>query len=90
MAVPAAGFFVGEAGAAAVGDGALSGYAGAPAQMVRLAHHMKLGTPEFFRPSAAFLLWGVEPPIPPAKAGMTGRPNRPTGNAALPDGSVSF
>ena len=31
VAVPAAGVFVGEAGAAAAGDGALSGYAGAPA-----------------------------------------------------------
>ena len=46
VAVPAAGVFVGEAGAAAAGDGMLSGYAGAPAQVVRLAHHMKVGTPE--------------------------------------------
>ena len=46
VAVPAAGVFVGEAGAAAVGHGALSGYAGTPAQMVRLAQHMNVGTHE--------------------------------------------
>ena len=46
VAVPAAGVFVGAAGAAAAGDGALSGYAGAPARMVRLARHLKVGTRE--------------------------------------------
>ncbi len=56
VAVPAAGVFVGKAGTAAVGHGALSGHAGTPAQMVRLARHLKAGTREFaawaFTPSA--------------------------------------
>ena len=34
------------AGTAAVGHGVLSGYARTPARMVRLAYHMKVGTPE--------------------------------------------
>ena len=46
VAVPAAGVFVGEAGAAAAGHGMLSGYAGTTAQVVRLAPHLKVGTPE--------------------------------------------
>ena len=46
VAVPAAGMFVGEAGADAAGDGMLSGYAGTTAQVVRLAPHLKVGTPE--------------------------------------------
>ena len=41
VSVPAAGVFVGAAGAAAVGHGVLSGHAGATARMVRLAHHLK-------------------------------------------------
>ena len=46
MAVPAAGMFVGETEAAAVGDGALSVHAGTTARMVRLAYHLKGDTRE--------------------------------------------
>ena len=67
VAIPAAGLFVGEAGTAAVGQGALSGCAGAPAQMVRLAPHLKVGTREgvrrltIARPRVTICLW-----LPPA------------------------
>ena len=47
VAVSAAGVFVGEAGTDGVGDGMLSGYAGAPARMVRLARYLKVGTREW-------------------------------------------
>ena len=46
VAVPAAGMFVGAAGAAAAGHEALSSCAGAPDRMVRLARHLKAGTRE--------------------------------------------
>ena len=46
VAVLAAGVFVGKAGTVAVGHGVLSGYAGTPAQMVRLAQHLRVGTRE--------------------------------------------
>ena len=47
VAVSAAGVFVGEAGTDGVGDGMLSGCAGAPTRMIRLIHHLKVGTPEW-------------------------------------------
>ena len=46
VAVPATGMFVGAAGAAAAGRGALSGCAGATDRMVRLARHLKADTRE--------------------------------------------
>ena len=54
--VPAAGLFVGAAGAAAAGHGALSGCAGAPDRMVRLARHLKAGTREAGR-AIAYGFW---------------------------------
>ena len=46
VSVPAAGMFVGAAGAVAAGRGALSGCAGATDRMVRLAGRLKAGTRE--------------------------------------------
>ena len=71
--VPAAGLFAGESrGCCGWGqDGALFGYAGAAAPMVRLARYLKAGTRE--APAAFPIGWFNVPVIPPCP-GMTTSP----------------